>query len=38
MSPPDGVEGEFGVTAELLAEGTPRKLLRSYAESVGVVR
>jgi enoyl-CoA hydratase len=36
MSPVDGIEYEFGVTAELVAEGTPGALISSYAKNKGV--
>lgn len=37
MSPRDAIEYEFGVTGELVAEGTPRLSLEGYARRVGVI-
>jgi enoyl-CoA hydratase len=37
MSPRDAIEYEFGVTGELVAEGTPARSLEAYAKKVGVI-
>ena len=38
MTPLQAIEYEFGVTAELVQEGTPRRSLASYAKEVGVLK
>jgi enoyl-CoA hydratase len=37
LTPRDAIEYEFGVTAELVAEGTPKRSLEAYAKKVGVL-
>lgn len=37
MTPRDAIEYEFGITGELVAEGTPRRSLEAYARKVGVI-